>query len=102
MAALTTTLIEKAIDRQDTNLLPTFCIIRDRVQNLITKDFKTVWLLVTKPVKSGTLEISEDTAYELIDLYSMDKKVDSKKGSVYDTPDEAFKRKYQGATVKLD
>lgn len=102
MPALSQTLINKVIDREDASLLPTFCVIRDRVQSLITKEYKTVWLVVTKPVKSCSLEISEADALDLIDIAGLDEKIHENTGSVWDTPDGAYLRKYRGSAVKLD
>lgn len=93
------TLINKAISRHDAGLLPTFCILREKVEDLITHTCRSCYKVVSAPNAKDCLEVSKKTARELIELHNLVEQLRTEDGSVYDSPDMAFRRKYKGAHV---
>lgn len=92
-------LITKTIETQNTDLMPTFAIVKDNVKNLIDKSVKTVFIAVTEPNSRSSLKINRNEAMQLISLFSMVPYGECKGGAVYDTTDMKYRKKYHGHAV---
>lgn len=94
--------IRRALERKDPSMLPTLCVLKDMEKSLITYERHAVWYAITYPDRKHTVPIDKETALSLIALLGLERKVHTKDGSVYDTPNGDWKRKYKDSTIKLD
>lgn len=94
-------IINKVIKKKDKSILTTFCIIKERQCNMITKTVHTVYSLVTEPKDTDSIDISKEEARSIIELYGLVPALKTNEGVIYDTPDQQYRQKYQGRKVRL-
>ena len=101
MPKITEKQIRKTIETGRKELLPVFCIVKDRQRNLVTHEERVVYYAVTEPNIGGSLPIRKKDAMALVSLFDMKAFVDSIDGKVYDTPQQSYLNKYHGHNVSF-